>query len=153
MGYEVALVERQRSTWSTESILGQRNKQWRWLSYKISPPNSPSSNESSLYAYLEFSEENSSYHKIMWGCVEPSPKYSVPYQIPEGDTIKTTIYDQEIPYGQMVKLSQTTHQIKMTCITASCLCYGEVCRVWIYMKDHTPGFITKDCIRVCCCIV
>ena len=41
-----------------------------------------------------------------WTClrtVEPSHEYSVPYRIPEGDTIKTTIYDQEISYGQTVK--------------------------------------------------
>ena len=35
--------------------------------------------------------------------VEPSPGYSVLYQIPEGDTSKTTIYDQKMSYGQMVK--------------------------------------------------
>ena len=30
--------------------------------------------------------------------IEPSPGYSVLYRIPEGDTIKTTIYYQEMPY-------------------------------------------------------
>ena len=43
--------------------------------------------------------------------VQPSPGYPVLYQIPEGDTRKTTIYDQEISYGQTVKPSQTTHNV------------------------------------------
>ena len=33
---------------------------------------------------------------------EPSPGYSVLYQIPDGDTKKTIIYDQEM-FGQTVK--------------------------------------------------
>ena len=70
---------------------------------KTSPPNSPLSNRSSVYTYLKFSEENLSDYKILRGCVEPSPGYSVPYQIPKGDTRKTTIYDQEMSYGQTVK--------------------------------------------------
>ena len=36
---------------------------------------------------------------------EPSPGYSFLYQISEGDTSKTTIYDQEMSYGQTVKPS------------------------------------------------
>ena len=43
--------------------------------------------------------------------VEASPGYSVLYQIPEGGTSKTTIYDREISYGQTVKFSQTTHNV------------------------------------------
>ena len=35
--------------------------------------------------------------------VKLSPGYSVLYQIPEGDTSKTTIYDREISYGHTVK--------------------------------------------------
>ena len=111
MGYEVALVERQRIPWSTESIFGQRNEQWRQLFYKTSPPNSPSSNLSSLYTYLKLSENSSSEHMIMQGCVEPSPGYSFLYRIPDGDTIKNTVYDREMSYDQTVTPSQTTHNV------------------------------------------
>ena len=93
MGYEVALVDIKRSHLATESILGKRNKQWRQLFYKTSTPNSPSSNASSIYTHHKLIEENSSYHKIIRGCVELSTRYSFLYQIPEGDTRKTTIYD------------------------------------------------------------
>ena len=48
---------------------------------------------------------------IMRGCVEPSPRYSVPYKIPEGDTRKTTIYDPEMSYGQTVKAPQDTNNV------------------------------------------
>ena len=44
-------------------------------------------------------------------------------------------------------------QIRMTCITASCLWHGEVCLVWIHVYEHITGFITKDCIWVRCWIV
>ena len=64
-----------------------------------------------LYTYLKFSEDNSSDHKIMGGCVELSPGYSVPYRIPEGDTSKTTIYEREMSYGHTVKPFQTTHNV------------------------------------------
>ena len=63
-----------------------------------------SSNASSVYTYLGLSLENYSDHKIMQGCVETSPGYSFLYQIPEGDTSKTTMYDKEMSYGQTVKL-------------------------------------------------
>ena len=43
--------------------------------------------------------------------VEPIPGYSVLYRIPEGDTNKTTIYDREMSYSQMVKPPQTTHNV------------------------------------------
>ena len=70
---------------------------------KASSSNSPLSNATLVYTYLEFSEEIFSDHKIIRGCVEPSLEYSVPCQLPEEHTIRTTIYEQEIPYGQMVK--------------------------------------------------
>ena len=87
------------------------NEQWHRLFYKTSPPNWPSSNSSLIYTYLELSEDNSSDHNIMWGCVEPSPGYSVLYRIHEGDTSKTTIYDREMSYIQTVKPSQTIHNV------------------------------------------
>ena len=43
--------------------------------------------------------------------VETSPGYSDPYLIPEFDTIKITIYDREMSYGQTVKPYQTTHNL------------------------------------------
>ena len=43
--------------------------------------------------------------------IESSPGYSVLYQIPEGETSNSTIYDQEMLYGQTVKPSQTTHNV------------------------------------------
>ena len=45
------------------------------------------------------------------GTVGPSPGYLVLYQIPEGDTSKNTIYEQEMSYGKTVTLSQTTHNV------------------------------------------
>ena len=67
-------------------------------------PDSPSSNASSVYTYLKFSEDYSPDNNIMQGCVDLSPGYSVLYQIPGVGTIKTTIYDQEISHGQTIKL-------------------------------------------------
>ena len=43
--------------------------------------------------------------------VEPSTRYSFMYRILEGDTSKTTIYDQKMSYGNTVKPSQTTHNV------------------------------------------
>ena len=37
--------------------------------------------------------------------------YSVLYKFPEVDTSRTTIYDQEIYDGQMVKPLQTIHNV------------------------------------------
>ena len=45
------------------------------------------------------------------GAVEPSPGYSVLCRIPEGDTSKTTIFDQEMSYVQTVKLPYISHNL------------------------------------------
>ena len=78
---------------------------------KHHPPIQHLSNATSVYTYLEFSEGNYSDHKIMQGCVEPSAGYSVPCRFHKDNTSKTTIYDQEISYGQTVKPLQKTHNV------------------------------------------
>ena len=43
--------------------------------------------------------------------VETSHGYSVPYQNPEVDLSKTTIYDREMAYSRTVKPSQTKNSV------------------------------------------
>ena len=94
MGFKMVLVERQEGAWETKIILVQRDKQWYSKFYKIPPSNSPLSNATLVYTYLKFGEYNYADRQIMWGCVEPSPVYSVLCQFPENKTRSTTIYDQ-----------------------------------------------------------
>ena len=43
--------------------------------------------------------------------VEPSPGNPVSCRVPESNTIRTTIYDQEMSYGQTVKPTPTTNNV------------------------------------------